>query len=354
MMMIPLAHSQPPKQGRRFLIIRTDRIGDVVLSTPVLTAIRHSFPGCFIAMLLRPYTAEVVDGHPDLDLILLEEPQQSLTALVQTIRQPRFDTVLLLHPTARLALACRLAGIPHRFGTGYRAYSLLFNHRVYQHRKQNTLHEVDLNLKLAEAAGAHLDHVKFNLIIPELAARNVDLLLRQNGLSPQQPFVILHPGSGGSALNWPPPYFAKLATWLHQQRHLPIVITGTDAEEALITKIVQKAHCPVIRLDGKLSIKELTALLHRARLLITNSTGPLHLAVALGTEVIGLYCPIKACSPVRWGPYQRPDSVLVPEVPYCERCVQDGCRYLNCMELISVEQVLDLAEKKLNLTGVAL
>jgi heptosyltransferase III len=330
------------------LVIRTDRLGDVVLSTPVLTALKRSFPGSFVAMLVRPYTAQLLEHHPDLDMILLDEPiSQPPRVLARQLRQHRFNAALLLHPTARLALACWLAGIPVRIGSGYRAYSWLFSRPVFEHRKNSGEHEVDLNLGLARAVGAHLDPVTFHLTIPLQAHQRVQRLLMQQGLSDQQPYLVLHPGSGGSALNWPPEYYAQLAAQVQQQQHLPVLVTGSAAEQELIDLVVTKAPQPLIRLDNQLTLIELAALLQRSRLVISNSTGPLHLAVALGTAVIGLYCPIAACSPKRWGPYGREDSVLVPEVPYCERCAREGCRYLNCMELISVEQVFSLAKKKL-------
>lgn len=333
----------------RFLIIRTDRIGDVILSTPVLTALKRTYPGCFTAMLLRPYTAALVEGHPDVDLILTEsEPEQSIRSLAAMLRVHRFDAVVLLHPTMRLALACRLAGIPIRVGSGYRAYSYLFNRRVRQHRKNSERHELDLNMQMVHILGVkETQPIEFHVTIPPQAVQRVDDLLQQQGITARQRFVVLHPGSGGSALDWPLASYAQVATRLYEQLRVEIVITGSAEESFLIDEVVEQTDCPIHRLDGQLTIKELAALLQRASLQITNSTGPLHLAVALGVEVIGLYCPISACSPARWGPYHRPDSVLMPQVPLCERCDKEGCRYLDCMELVSVQQVFDLAAQKL-------
>ncbi len=338
-----------PAKVNRFLIIRTDRIGDVILSTPVLTALKRTFPGCFIAMLLRAYTAALVQDHPDVDLILTEsEPEQNVYALAAMLKMHRFDAAILLHPTLRLALACRLAGIPVRVGSGYRAYSFLFNRRVYQHRKNSDQHELDLNLQMIKNFGADTQPIEFRFSIPVQAVRRVDELLRQYGITAKDRFVVIHPGSGGSALDWPISSYAQLAARLYEELDVEIVVTGSAAESRLVDQIVEQSDGPILRLDGQLSIKELGALLLRASLQISNSTGPLHLAVALGVDVIGIYCPITACSPKRWGPYRRADSVLMPQVPLCERCDKEGCRYLNCMEMISVQQVFDLAAKKLS------
>ncbi|NLP12238.1 glycosyltransferase family 9 protein [bacterium] len=332
---------------QRILLVRTDRLGDVILSTPVSTAFKRTFPGSFVAMLLNRYTAELVYGHTDVDLVLLDDPKESLLSLVKTIRRHHFDTLVLLHPTGRLALAGRLAGIPVRIGTGYRAYSFLFNRRVYQHRRNSGMHELDLNLQLAGAAGARLETVRFNFTLDEEALQRLSQRLHRFGLSIRSPYIVVHPGSGGSARNWPAASYHQLIERLHHELNLPVLITGTENERLLIDRVTRGIASSVIRVDGKLSIKELAVLLKHARLLISNSTGPLHLAVALGAEVIGLYCPIAACSPDRWGPYHRTDSVLMPEVSFCTNCQKEGCRYLDCMELISVDQVFALAHKKL-------
>ena len=284
-----------------------------------------------------------------MDLILIaDEPSRGVRHLADQLRRHNFDAALLLHPTPRLALACRLAGIPVRIGTGYRAYSLLFNRRVYQHRKNSDRHELDLNLQLAQAIGAQLQPVEFHLAVPEQAVQRVHELLAELGVTARQPYVVLHPGSGGSALDWPSQYFAKLAIQIKRQLKCAVIVTGSTEERALIDKIASNADHSIFRLDGRLNLKELAALLMRSRLTIANSTGPLHLAVAVGAPVIGIYCPIEACSPTRWGPYGREESVIMPQVPRCERCANEGCRYLNCMEMVSVQQVFALAAKKLS------
>lgn len=338
----------------RILVIRTDRIGDVVLSTPVLTALRQGFPSAFIAMMVRPYTRELVSGHPHADEILIDDSTgehaglSGFFRLLRLVRGRHFDTVLLLHPSFRLALLCFLAHIQRRSGTGYRAYSFLFNHRVYHHRRESGRHELDLNLDLARALGAPLDRVTFFLHIPEEARDAAASLLEQAGLSIGRGFVILHPGSGGSAMDWPLSGFAVLADRIMGELALPVVITGNKAEAQLVDRLCSLMQKQPLRLDGVLSIKELLALLSWARLLVANSTGPLHMAVAVGCPVVGLYCPLAACAPVRWGPYGQPDSVLVPPLPACRKCSGDRCPHHNCMELISSDQVFAKVKEQLH------
>ena len=339
--------------NQRFLVVRTDRIGDVVLSTPVLTAIKKSFPNAFTGMLVRAYTQDVVVGHPDLDAVILDEPDGryrgfGLWRLASQLKDHRFDVALVLHPTFRLALLCWLAGIPVRAGTGFRAYSFLFNRKVYQHRKKSCRHELDLNLEMAASIGARANKVEFKFYVPDQAEVKVTAFLEQNGISNRRPFVVIHPGSGGSALDWPAEKFGQLADAIQKKLGIPVVVTGTKPEARIIARVQAAAVSPLLRAETVASIKGLAALLKRASLVVANSTGPLHIAVAVGTEVIGLYCPIAPCLPERWGPYNRPNSVIMPPVQVCEKCKPDRCEHGNCMDLISVQQVFTLAKEKLN------
>jgi len=349
------AHTPTPSfNPQRILVLRTDRIGDVVLSTPVLTALRHRFPHVHIAMLLRPYTADLVRGHPHLDAVLLDDPTgrhaglPGFFRLWREVRRGRYDTALLLHPSLRLALLCFLAGIAHRVGTGYRAYALLFNHRVYQHRKGSGRHELDLNLDLARAVGADLLSVRFYLTVSERERSRVQELLQQAGLQPGLPFIVVHPGSGGSARDWPLPHFAALADRIQEELGLTVVLTGSKAEAPLLERMCNLMRTRPVRLDGQLSIKELLALLGQARVLVANSTGPLHMGVAAGCRVVGLYCPLLVCAPERWGPYGQRDAVLLPPVPPCRTCSGLQCPQGDCMELIPPQQVFAKVKSQLH------
>ncbi len=329
---------------QRILIIRTDRMGDVLLSTPVLTAIKKTWPRSHTTMMIAPYTQDVISGHPDLDEILIDDNKgehqgiKGLFKLVRLIKSKNFDTALVLHPSTRLAILCWLAGIPNRVGTGYRSYSLLFNTRIMQHRKKSGRHELELNLDLVKVIGANIEDIEFKFNIPEKAEQRVQKLLEQNNIK-DKPYVVIHPGSGGSALDWPIDNFAELAKQLIKIHNIPVVITGSASESPLAETIAQKA-TDVIRFDGQLDIKELACALKHAAIVTANSTGPLHLAVATGSNVVGLYCTLQACHPNRWGPYNQLDSVITPpeDADYGEG--------KNPMKLIPVEQVLDMIIKK--------
>ncbi len=343
------------KTIHRILVIRTDRIGDVVLSLPVVTALRREYPQAHIAMLVHPDISPIVEDLPDLNQVLVDKQEKgeirSIFCLIKNIQKELFDAALLLHPTLRLACAIAFARVPIRVGTGYRAYSFLFNRKVYQHRKDSRYHEVEYNMRLAEEVGADVSQVDFGLPVLPSAVQGVDQLLKEHHVSPEKPLVILHPGSRGSALDWPLSRFVELATHFTEKTDIQIAITGGEHEHDMVKQVIGKESKKILNLAGEFNLKELAAFLSRADLVIANSTGPLHIAVAVGTQVIGLYPPVTVMSARRWGPYNQPDSVLVPDVPECSRCRESRCSFWNCMGLISVEQVWVLARKKLKQLG---
>lgn len=292
-------------------------------------------------MLVQPYATEVVSGHPDVDQILTDDrPDRiGLAQLAGEIRKLKFDAIIVLHPTARLALLGFLAGVPLRLGTGYRLYSVFFNRKVYLHRKKSAQHEVDLNLALVKNIGAHLAPVQFKLHIPEMAHQKIAALLAEFEIMPDQRFVVLHPGSGGSAPVWPIQAFAELADQIAEHLHLPVILTGSNKEQDQVTRVCAQTKRKPFSLAGRLNIKELAALLHRCQVCVANSTGPLHIANAVGTKVIGLYCPKRPFFPERWGPYGQSEAVITPTLT-------DDCEKTCCMERIPVAQVMDMITRK--------
>ncbi len=335
----------------RILVIRTDKIGDVVLSLPVISALRERLADSHITMLVQPGVREVVEDVPELDSILYDAPEdhnlRGFARLVRTFKQGRFDAALLLHPTVRFALAMVFAGIPIRVGTGYRFYSLLFNRRIYEHRKDSRRHEIEYNLSLAEPLGVDVSRISFRIsVLPEASTR-ITGLLNTMGIDPNRPLIVLHPGTRGSALEWPRRRFGELASCLTAELNGQIILTGGQDEQGVIDEVLRSVTEKVWTLVGRLTLKELIALLEKADLVIANSTGPLHLAAAVGTPVIGIYPPCAPMHPRRWGPYGQLENVLLPDVPECRRCVKASCADWNCMERISVNRVFRMAGEKL-------
>jgi len=341
MSMVP-PRDHPLNEPSRILVVRTDRMGDVVLTLPVFSSLRRRFPRARLVMLAGRYGGAIVEGFPLVDEILWYDDPPRLVPfrlMLARLRRERFDAAVIVHPTLRLAILAFLSRIPLRVGTGYRYYSFLFNRRVYTHRKTAERHEVEYNMELLaplDCAGAAAKPLDVPIDIPPAAHQSVRALLANAGL--KGGYAVMHPGSGGSALEWPPGNFGILARRIADGMNLSIVVTGTVRESALADGIARAVPGRSVSLAGKLSVKELAALLKGAALLVANSTGPLHVAVAVGTPVIGLYPQIPVMGPRRWGPYTDCARVLVPAKPQdCVECAGKTGAACACMTSITVD-----------------
>jgi ADP-heptose:LPS heptosyltransferase len=333
------------KTYKNILLVRTDRIGDVILSLPAAALLKDLYPGCRITFLAREYTAPLIALSKPVDAVINDDPILNARGLAKILKAHDFDLAVLLHPTGRLAWALRLAGIPVRIGTAYRSYSLLFNRRVKQHRKFSLKHELEHNLELVRsglglASGDGKEYLPELVIAPDLKERVTRKL--SGIIDTNQPFMVIHPGSGGSARDWPLKCFAELADRIInsklQIQNLNVAVTLGPGEEHIKEKLQSHLKTQPAWVSG-LSLPELAAFLSQAELMAANSTGPLHIATAAGTKVIGLYCPMIPCHPKRWGPYGPGHTAIVPDASLCRKCIPSKCNEYDCMEKITVDEV---------------
>jgi ADP-heptose:LPS heptosyltransferase len=340
-----------PQQLKRILVVRTDRLGDVVLTLPVVSLLRRTFPQSRIEMLLRRYTGAIVLGNPHLDDVQWyddEDGSVSFGRLLQRIRAARYDAVVVVHPTFRLALLAFLARIPLRVGSGYRFYSILFNRRVYEHRKGGELHEAEYNVRLLGGLGFSdplaAGPLEFLIRISEEEGKRAESMLRSLGVREGMRRVILHPGSGGSAKDWPVERFSSLARRLSRIAEVQVLVTGLGSERDSVRTVVEAAGENAVDLCGRCTVRELAAVIGSADLFVSNSTGPLHIASVVGTPLLGFYSQIPAMSPRRWGPYGGRSAVLVPDrPPDCQKCQEESITTCECIESISVEEAYHAA-----------
>jgi len=342
------------KELKKILVVRTDKIGDVVLSLPVVTALKQAFENVSVTMLINPLVKDIVEMCPDVDKILFDmEP--GFGSLVSDLRREKFDAALLLHPTLRLAAALFFAGIPLRIGTGYRLYSFLFNKKVFEHRKTGNKHEAELNLSLARALYPDInpDNILFNLNIDSEIIKDAAGKSENSGVNFSSPFIVIHPGSKGSALTWSEDNFRALVKILSEKIGFQILVTGVEEEKDMAEKICGKNR-NVFNTAGLFTLKELAAVLKKSELVIANSTGPIHIAAALNTFVVGFYPPARPMNAKRWGPYTKKRLLFVPETgEICSSCSGPECPYWNCMDLIDVRDVAEKVMSVLNNKGMA-
>ena len=337
---------------QNLLIVRTDRIGDVVLSLPLAEIIKKYYPGCKITFLVRNYTKDILENHPFIDNVLLlreENEKISLLKNVEIIKSFDFDSSIIVYPTFQTSLIIFLSGIKNRIGTGYRWYSFLFNYKIYEHRKYAEKHELEFNVNLLNAFGINEKvnprNVNFNLTVNKKSEEKIQNLFKDYGINNDKLIVIIHPGSGGSAVDFPVNKFKELVEELSGENKFQILLTGNKQEMKMCEEL--KINSNIKNFAGILSLSELIALIDKADIFIANSTGPLHIAAALGKYIVGFYPNLLVCSAKRWGPYTNKKIVFSPKKE-CSDCEREQCTKSECMNSIEVKDVVGEIDKICN------
>ena len=328
------------KVTKKLLISRTDSIGDVVLTLPLVGLIKAQHPDMHIAFLGQSYTRAVIEACETIDEFLDWQQLSQLPTQeqVSSLRERSFDTIIHVFPRKEIAKLAKKAGISCRIGTTGRIYHYTScNCLIRLSRRNSSLHEAQLNLKLAGHLISEVDIPERELLknygLTQVNVLPVELAAH---LHPDKFNLILHPKSKGSAREWGSANFAALSRLLSHEKY-NIIITGTQPEGELLMQegFFAKAG-EVIDLTGKMSLTEMISFIHAADGLVAASTGPLHLAAALGRVALGIYPPIKPMHPGRWKPLGEHAGYLVAEKE-CEDCRKSGpC---TCMIGISPEQV---------------
>jgi ADP-heptose:LPS heptosyltransferase len=334
---------------KNLLIVRTDRIGDVVLSLPLASIIKKHLPDCKITFLVRNYTLPLAKNHPFIDeVIILEENKNKIPirSNVENISRFNFDSAVIVYPTFVTSLIIFLSKIKYRVGTGYRWYSILFNQKIYEHRKFAEKHELEYNINLLNMFGieetVRPGEVNFDLRPDKAGDEKIEQILSRSGINTEEPIIIIHPGSGGSSVDLPQSKFRELVEKISMELTENIILTGSDREKYLCENL--KIRPRILNLAGMLNLSEMIALIDRSSIFISNSTGPIHIAAALGKYTIGFYPRIAACSVRRWGPYTNKKVIFSPKIE-CSDCSREQCRRLDCMNSIEVTDIFYETEK---------
>lgn len=335
---------------QRILIVRTDRIGDVVLSTPAIRAVRDAYPNAYIAMAVAPYAKEIVEGNPFLDEVIVfdkggrEKGLRGTLRFSSRLKEKKFDAAFILHPTNRVHLVTYLAGIPKRIGYD-RKLGFLLTDRI-EHRKQfGEKHELEYNLDLLEAMGIEAtDKAPFIAIKPE-AELWADELFKKESILKSDKLLAIHPGASCPSKIWPRERFAEVADALALKYGFKVLLIAGPRDSAVAQEVLAGLRCPVVNLAGKTSVAHLASVLKRCALFISNDSGPVHIASAVGVPVISIFGRSqKGLGPLRWGPVGK-DGYVLHKPMGCIECLAHNCRKdFLCLKAITVSDVLKVAD----------
>ena len=340
-----------PPQIRRILVREVNWVGDAVLTLPALEALHARFPRAEITLLARPWVGGLFAGHPAVDRIIgypSEDAHRGVRGrwrLTRELKGGRFDLAVLFPNSLDAALTPWLAGIPRRVGYPTDGRGWLLTHPVPSRSTGLARHQVERYVAIVRALGGD-GTLSPRLPVTEEARRKSDELLREEGIASTGPLVALNPGSVyGSAKRWPADRFAVLADSLVESRGATILLIGSGGERPVLNQVAAQMRRPAMNLGGRTDLVALVGVLERARLMLSNDTGAMHVAAAVGTPVLAVFGPT---DPVATGPLGRCDRVV--RVPVrCSPCLLRECPIDHrCMTGVTVEEVLHEAQALLD------
>ncbi len=322
------------QQAKRILCIRLDYMGDVLMSTPAIRALKQSMPGCAITLLTSGSGAAVARFIPEIDdTIVYAAPWLKSSAphdppadmeMIAALAKRRFDAAVIFTVYSQnplpSAMLCYLAGIPLRLAhCRENPYQLLTEWVRETEPGEQVRHEAQRQLDLVAAVGAHTDDERLSLRVPSTHTARVVDRLRSHGIDPHGTWVVIHPGATAASRRYPPGHWREVARILSTSLRCPLVFTGSEEEASLVEEIRQGLP-GTYSLAGQLDLGQLAALIALAPVVVSNNTGPAHIAAAVGTPVVDLY----ALTNPQHTPWQVASRVLYKDVP-CRYCYKSLC-----------------------------
>ena len=341
------------RRAHRILAVRLDAMGDVLMTTPAIRALRESGPGRTVSLLTSPSGAAAGRCVPEIDECLVYEPPWMKAtpprvdfgadrAMIDRLRDSRFDGAVIFTVYSQnslpAALFCTLADIPLRLAhCRENPYQLLTDWVPECEPECQVRHEVRRQLDLVGGIGCTTHEERLSFRVPEAARRRVADLLHEMRLGERSRWAVVHPGSTAASRRYPPELFAEVTARLVRDEGIFAVFTGSGPESELVNTVRELSGVATASLAGRLELPELAALLERAPVLLANNTGPVHLAAAVRTPVVDLY----ALTNPQHTPWGVPSRILNHPVP-CSPCYRSVCveGHHDCLRRVGPESVV--------------
>jgi len=337
-----------PSDIRRILVRQVNWVGDAVLTLPAIEALGRRFPGAEIVVLARSWVGGLFVGHPIVDRVVelksagLRHSIFGRWHLARSLSRERFDLAVLFPNSFDAALVPWLAGIPRRVGYSTDGRGWMLTDPLEKRSTPSRPHQVERYLAIVRALGGGDGPSIPRLSVPAEAQKKADQTLRDHGVQEREPIVAVNPGSiYGSAKRWPAARFAAVADALVASRGVRILLIGSEAERPVLEQVARNTGFPVVNLAGRTDLSALMGVLAQARLLVSNDTGAMHVAAAVGTPVLAIFGPTDAEAT---GPLGQSTRLLRQPVP-CSPCLLRECPIDHrCMTRIAVDQVVQAVE----------
>ena len=321
----------------KILVSRTDRAGDVILSTPIFSELKKAFPKATVIAHVREYTEPIIRLCPSVNHIITDDKYQSVFSLAKALKKEQFTHAILVHPSYKALMATFLARIPCRIGRASNIWQFLLTNRQVQKRSKNEKHEFQHNLDLIKPIVDSLEYQR-PILKPNKSCLEYGIKYLQNIKITNDKPVIIHPGHSGSAHNLAIEQYVDLADSLIKL-NIPVVISLGPNEEHLETNFTNRIQNNFGVIKNIPDFEKLAGIFHHCSAFIGGSTGPMHLAGAIELPVVVFFPPQKSMTPVRWGPCGAKNIVIKPKLEACNgKC--NNCSQSPCMEKIDLDRAI--------------
>lgn len=329
----------PLNAPRTIIVLTREHIGDLVCTTPALRSLRALYPDARITVEVGERAACVLANNPNISEVIIRKDHQGALGKLRfmlELRRRKFDLGVVLDNATAMPLTLWIGGVRYRVGLiRKRRFARLLDKSIPFDR---TIHEMVDNFRNVVALlGADISNSATEVFPTAQEEGSVNALFESAGISPADALVALNPGASAPSNRWTPERFAELVDLLSNYRRVKVIVLGGTADLDAVNSIRGLAKHRFVEFTGRLTILELAVVLGRCRLAVTGDTGPMHIAVAMGTKVICLFGP---AVPHESGPGYAPGNRTIRKVVSCPNCTKYLCREDHkCMRLISAEEV---------------
>jgi len=331
---------------KKILLRGPNWVGDAVLAVPAMKAIRARFPEAEITLLVRPWVAGVFTSAPFIDKVWSEPRPAGFgdwIRLARSIREKHFDMALLFPNSFESAVMLFLGRVPQRIGyaTDGRSWMLTQSLKTGSEKR----HQIHYYLELASAVSAAVDHPSIEIQASAEEKSRARKLLKSAGIAPERPFLVLNPGAAyGSAKRWGEERFAEAGDALASELGMDVAIIGSEKERSIAERVQGRMQSRVAVLNGRTSLETLIGVISESSLVLTNDSGPMHIAAALGVPTVAIFGPT---DDVATGPYGVRTRIVRQPVD-CSPCMLRDCPIDHrCMTRVSAAAVASAARELL-------
>jgi lipopolysaccharide heptosyltransferase II len=324
----------------RILIVNVNWLGDTLFATPFIRAVREKYPKAHIAVITHPRCCEILEGNPNIDeIIIYDEKKQHKSLLgkfsmISHVRSKKFDAAFILRKSLSRTLLLLFSKIPVRIGYGSRRAGFLLTKKAEAPAMR--LHKVKYFLNLAKAAGMETKNENYEIFISDKDMENGKNILEAAGVKNKE-FIALNAGGNWGPKRWPAENFAELGDKISEKLKIAVVLTGAEKDMALVENIASlMKHKPFI-LCGKTNLKTLGAVFKKAMCVVSNDSGPMHIAAAVKAPVVAVFGPTSAelTGPHGGGKCKVARKDIGCKIP----CYDFKCEDNRCMKAVNVEDV---------------